>query len=80
MGATQSSEPLSESQHAREVRYMKGLEEEKAAIISLEQQLEGQPSSEYLQDSLASARWRQKCRQECLSMVWDLREHLPRDF
>ena len=80
MGAAQSSEPLSESQQARELSYLQGLEEEKAAIILFEQKVADQPGSKYLQDSLARARFRQGRYEICLCYLWDLREFLPRSF
>ena len=65
-----------ESQHARELRYVKNLEEVKAKILILEQMLADQPGSKDLQEKLVDARHWHKVWDEGLSAVQALRKSL----
>ena len=47
---------LTESPHVMELRYVENLEEVKAKIVILEQQLADQPGSKDLEDKLVDAR------------------------
>ena len=78
MGAAQDSKPLPESLHSKELRYVEYLEEVKAKLILLEQNLADQPGNEEIQNSLASAKFQQGNWEACLGSVQRLREFFPR--
>ena len=76
----QDTTALRESPHARELRYVENLEEVKAKILILEQQLADQPGSKDLQNKLVHAREWQTIWERNLGFVQSLRKSLLKVF